>query len=380
MPPPPKTLLLTDADVFAGTERHMLDLAHALAASEVQVRIACPTPSPLAQRSEKQGVGVISMPKRGLIDFAAVKQMASLLRAGELDIIHAHNGRTHLAAAMAISRAGRGACIATQHFLSPSRVSRKGPKAWLSSLAHGWVTRKTAKFIAISQAVKNEAVAREPATDARIHVVLNGIRPPDASTLQSSAAVRASLQLSADAPIVFCAARLQKEKDIQTLVAAMEAVAAANPAVRCFIAGEGEEKAALEQRVRERGLENHVRLLGFRNDVLDLMQAADVFVLPSAAEPFGLVILEAMSLGKPVIATRAGGPCEIVEHEATGLLATPRDSADLAAAILRLMNDAALRRQFGAAGRQRFERHFTAQRMAAETLAVYHAAMERSTV
>jgi glycosyltransferase involved in cell wall biosynthesis len=376
----PKTLLLTDADVFAGTERHMLDLAEALHSADVPVHIACPTPSPLAQRSELQGIPVVSVPKRGFIDFAAAKQMASLLRAGEIDIIHAHNGRTHLAAAMAIAKAGRGTCVATQHFLSPSRVGRKGPKAWLSAAAHRWVTRRTARFIAISQAVKNEAVSREPATDPRIHVVLNGIRPPDAATLRPPGEIRAALKVAADAPMIFCAARLQKEKDILTLIAAMAIVAAAEPAARCFIAGEGDQKAALEQAIRDGNLAPHVQLLGFRADVLDLMQAADLFVLPSAAEPFGLVILEAMSLGRPVIATRAGGPCEIVDHDRTGLLVTPRDAADLAAGIQRLIGDAALRERFGAAGRARFLQHFTAKRMAAETLAVYHAAMERANV
>ncbi len=372
----PRALLLTDADVFAGTERHMLDLAQALCRMDVPVRIACPTPSPLAERSAGRGIAVVDMPKRGLVDFAAVRRLAEMLRAGEIDVIHAHNGRTHLAAALAVSRAGRGSCVATQHFLAPSRTGRRGPKAWLSNAAHHWVSRRTARFIAISQAVRQEAVRRDPEEEGRFAVVLNGIEPPEAERLKAAAAVRRELGVAEGAPLVVCAARLQVEKDIPTLIGAMKHVGGEFPNARCVVAGEGDQRDVLERMIDDSGLQEKVRLLGFRADVLELMNAGDVFVLPSVAEPFGLVLLEAMALGKAVVATRAGGPCEIVEEGVTGLLAASKNSGEMGAALLRLMRDPVLRAAYGEAGRRRFLEHFTAQRMAAETLAVYHAAVK----
>jgi glycosyltransferase involved in cell wall biosynthesis len=105
------------------------------------------------------------------------------------------------------------------------------------------------------------------------------------------------------------------------------------------------------------------------------MAAADLVVLPAKAEPFGLVLLEAMALGKAVIATDAGGPRDIVVDGETGRLVAPSDSAALAAAMHELLADPDRCRAMGDAGRRRFERQFTAARMASDTAAVYAAAV-----
>ena len=116
-----------------------------------------------------------------------------------------------------------------------------------------------------------------------------------------------------------------------------------------------------------------IRLLGFRSDVSVLMAACDIFVLPAPAEPFGLVIIEAMALGKPVIAAGAGGPVEIVVDGETGLLFEPGNSQSLAVAMQRLLIDAPLRQRMGEASRQRYAKFFTADQMAKKMLAVYAA-------
>ncbi|MGC9261787.1 MAG: glycosyltransferase, partial [Phycisphaerae bacterium] len=117
-----------------------------------------------------------------------------------------------------------------------------------------------------------------------------------------------------------------------------------------------------------------ITLLGFRSDVSDLMSACDIFVLPAPAEPFGLVLIEAMALGKPVIAAAAGGPLEIVADGETGLLFEPGNAESLAQAINRLLENRELRQRMGEAGRKRYEEMFTAQQMAEKMLAAYAAA------
>src|SRR3712207_3484298 len=111
-----RVALFTDADVFAGTERHMLDLASGLRSQGVDVSIACPKPAPLFDKATANGIPVVAIQKRGLVDWAAIRILRRLLRSGQIDIVHAHNGRTALASAIAISLARRGRCIATQHF------------------------------------------------------------------------------------------------------------------------------------------------------------------------------------------------------------------------------------------------------------------------
>jgi glycosyltransferase involved in cell wall biosynthesis len=121
-----------------------------------------------------------------------------------------------------------------------------------------------------------------------------------------------------------------------------------------------------------------VRLLGFRTDALSLMWAADIFVLPSLAEPFGLVLLEAMSLGKPVVATSAGGPLEIVLAGETGLLVPPAQPHELALAINQLLADPEKAIEMGRKGLERYKERFTTERMARETVAVYRKVTEYS--
>ena len=362
-------LLFTDADVFAGTERHMLDLSAALRRAGINSTIACPVPSPLAQRSEVQGIDVLGIRKRGLIDWAAVAQLRQQLLSGT-DVIHAHNGRTALNAAIAVRAAGRGHLVFTQHFLEPRHVSRRGISGIVSGIAHRWVRKRIDRFIAITSAVRDEMIARGECAPDSVSVVLNGIADPTDQPMRDPQEVRAELGVAAELPLILCAARLEQEKGIGTLIEALQLV---RPRQRfqCVIAGEGSQRAVLQHAINVAGLQEQVRLLGFRADVLSLVQACDVFVLPSPAEPFGLVLLEAMALSKPVVACSSGGPIEIVSAGETGLLVPPSNAEALAAALRTLLENRDLAVRFGERGRARYERMFTSDRMGAEVLAVY---------
>ena len=218
-------------------------------------------------------------------------------------------------------------------------------------------------------------LARGDGTEDTISVVPNGMPLPDPAQLADPRKIRAELGIAPDATLIVSVARLEHEKSVETLIAAMKSVAAAEPSAVCVIAGEGSQKAALLSQIAGSGLENAVRLIGFRSDALALMNAADVFVLPSPNEPFGLVLIEAMSVGKPVIATRSGGPLEIVVDGETGLLVAPSAAEEMGGAILSLIRDADLRRRMGAAGRARFLEKFTVERMTRATIAVYEKAL-----
>src|SRR3989442_221995 len=130
------------------------------------------------------------------------------------------------------------------------------------------------------------------------------------------------------------------------------------PALRLLVVGEdyrlADGESYLEQLkslVRDLGVEEHVIFTGHRSDMPDLMAACDVFALPSFEEPFGLVFAEAMAMKRPVVALTNGGTPEVVEHGKCGLLSPPGDVDALAANLLRLLGDPALRTQFGEYGR-----------------------------
>ena len=346
----------------------MLDLARGLSPLGVSVTVACPSPAKLEDAARRESLPTLSIPKRGLVDWGAARTLARRLRSGQTDTVHAHNGRTALAAALAVRLAGRGRCVMTQHFLTPNHATQRGPKAAVSSAAHHWMVGQMSAILAISEAVRQSMLARGEAPDAKITVVPNGITAPEPGR---PAETRQSLGISAGVPLVVCAARLEQEKDVASLIAAMKTVREAVPTARCLIAGDGSEKAALQAQIETLGLRECVTLLGFRTDATALMAAADVFVLPSLAEPFGLVLLEAMALSRPVVATRAGGPAEIVVDGETGFLVAPSSPDALAGAMQTLLTNPPLSARMGEGGYARFQNLFTAARMAEATLAVY---------
>jgi glycosyltransferase involved in cell wall biosynthesis len=143
------------------------------------------------------------------------------------------------------------------------------------------------------------------------------------------------------------------------------------PDARFLIVGEGELREPLERQIKELGLERHVFLTGFRDDAVGLQKSFDVFVMSSVTEGLGSAMLDAMACARPVVASRTGGIPEAIAHGSTGLLVPPQDEPALAAAIVQVLGDAALRHRIGTAARQRIVDEFSLERMVSETLAVY---------
>jgi glycosyltransferase involved in cell wall biosynthesis len=351
-------LLLTDSTIFAGTERHMLDLATGLVQSGIEAMIGCPTCSQLADRARSRGLETIVFDKPSQIGLGTILLLRKLLLSGRFDLIHVHNGKCALQAAIAIRLAGRGQLILTQHFLQPRRVGRSGLRRTVSDVVHQWLRGQIAHYVAISAAVRVQMLARGDCPAGSVTTVLNGITDPRGEGLGSVDEVRCELDLHRGAPVVMCASRLEPEKGVATLIEAMALVIRTVPDAVCIVAGEGRLRGELEE-------------LGFRTDVMSIMNACDLFVLPCPVEGFGLVLVEAMSLGKPVIATAAGGPLEIVDDGGTGLLVPPGNSTAMAGAIERLLRSPQIRGEMGMRGLEKYRAEFTVERMAQETIGVY---------
>lgn len=363
--------LLLDTRAWAGTEAYVRDLALGLQDLGVAVSVACPPVSPLWKRARASKLRTMSVARRGPFDPSTVLSLARGLRAGSIDLIHAHNGRTSLASALAVALAGRGACIVTQHFLEPAHATRSGLKGRLSNLVHGWVARHVAHTIAISQAARDAALQRGDVSAHKISVVLNGVGEPRADPSTSREQKRAQWKAGPDDFLIACVARLEEEKSIGTLLEALALLRQSVPRARCVVVGEGSQRQVLEALAARLNLGEALQMPGFIPGAADLMAASDACVLPSVAEPFGLSIVEAMALSRPVVATRAGGPLEIVRPGKTGLLVAPLSAREMASALEELFLDPARAGAMGRHGREVYEQHFTVERMAREVREVY---------
>lgn len=212
--------------------------------------------------------------------------------------------------------------------------------------------RRADQVIAVSAATKAIMTAVEHVSARRITVVHNGIEPLLPAAPEKVNCVRAELNLNG-APVILMVARLHEEKGHRYLFDALPIVQRRHPGVTVLLAGDGPLRLHLMQELKTRELENAVRFLGRRDDIPALLDLATVVVLPSLAESFGFVVLEAMSLGKPVVASRTGGIPEIVSDGESGLLIPQKDSEKLAAAISRILDSPQLALQLGVAARAR---------------------------
>jgi glycosyltransferase involved in cell wall biosynthesis len=370
-----KVLLYNDSDGFGGIERHICDLAAALVSEGVEVSVVARQCSELERVATSLGLRVLTLSTGRPYTLRASRQLVGWIKSEGIDIVHAHNGRAAMISVLACRFAGRGVCVKSQHFLQPAHVSRRGPVAAMARVVHRRVNEEISAWISVSQAARTEMLDRREAPPDHITVVPNGIRDPDRSRLTAAQAIRHELGLDATARVAVCVARLEPEKDIRTLVNAWQQVAKELPDVHCVIAGTGSLEVVLGAHIQNLSLDS-IKLIGFRSDPLSLIDAGDLLVLPSIAEPFGLVLLEAMALSKPVLSTTAGGPLEIVRDGDTGLLVPPSDPAALAQALVKLLSDRGLRDRLGRNGRARFCQEYTTERMARSTAQVYRMAVD----
>lgn len=240
------------------------------------------------------------------------------------------------------------------------RFERGLPRLTVGLLAalEGRNARRAARVLVTSEHCREVAVPAYGLDPARVAVVPEGI---DVRAWERAAErFREERRPDGRPPVVLSVARQYRRKDTRSLVEAFGRLRASHPEARLRIVGGGPELPRLRARARELGLGDRVACLGEVADDEALRReyfAADVFCLPSLQEGFGIAFLEAMAASLPVVAARAAAVPELVPDGEVGLLVPPRDPESLAAALARLLDDEALRRRLGEAGRRRVERY-----------------------
>lgn len=305
--------------------------------------------------------------------FAAIARLKALFFDGSTpryDVVHSHLLKAD--ALCAIAARARKPPIFVQSKHNEEQVLKKKPVAWI----HGFLMRSVDRVIALSEYVREYVATTGRTPREKLVRVYYGIDPSRFSG-GDRAKARASLSIAASTHVGLCVARFHPQKDHATLFRAVDRLRKAGRDVVLLLAGGdpfyGFQKQ-LQELVATMDLARHVRFLGIRDDVPELLAACDVFVLPSLYEGLGLVYLEAMAAGRPVLATNGTAIPEVVENGVTGELIAIGDDAALAAAWARLIDDPARASAMGEAGARRVAAMFTLPRMIDETLEVYRAA------
>jgi glycosyltransferase involved in cell wall biosynthesis len=366
---PIRVLQLITSLERGGAENHLLALlTHAnRQAFALETAVLCGE-GELVPHFRAAGIPVHLLQARNRFDPVALGRLVRLLRDHPFDIVHSHLFRADIYAGLAVARLGehRPLLVSTRHnddrfFLNP-----------FVGLVHYAISARQDLIIAISDHIARFTVARGVRDPARVRRVYHGLEPPVTRALEREGLrIRSELGISADAFLVGNVGRLALQKGQRHLIAAMPLLLERVPRAHAIIAGGGDLEDFLKELANEMGIAERVHVLGPRKDVPELMHAIDVFAMPSIWEGFGLVLLEAMAAGRPIVASRVATIPEVVVDGETGILVPAGDPLALAEALATLADQPRLARQYGEAGRERLRSRFSIEKMVGDTELLY---------
>lgn len=321
--------------------------------------------------SRSIGIPYIEVHERHSLDPAVVPALRRLVRERRIDIVHAHEYKTDLLALL-VARLEGVIPLSTAHGWTGHSTKER----LLYYPVDRWLLARYPRVIAVSEEIR-QVLIRAGARPERVTTVLNSIDPqafrrdPALGPL-----VRDELGLPRDAVIVGAVGRAEPQKRFDLLIEVFAGLAAERPRLHLVIAGDGSRLADLRQQVAGLGpLAARVALLGHRSDIARLHHTFDVFVQSSDYEGTPNAVLEAMALGSPVVATRAGGTEEIAFDGVHGRLVACGDRPALASAIAELCDDPIRAATFAAAARQRVETDLAFATRVAKVERIYEALM-----
>ncbi|MFW6135304.1 MAG: glycosyltransferase [Chloroflexota bacterium] len=314
----------------------------------------------LERQLDAAGFPVCYLGKRTGFDPRRMVQLDALIRRFQPDVVHTHLHALSYALPSLLLRCPRAA-VHTLHTVDRCAAL---PRFFVRTMVRRGVTP-----VAVCRSVAESATRWF--ADRPVVTILNGI-PLDAyvrSPVDRSYWV--SRHRSSPAAVVFaCVAGMRPEKNHALLIDAFLTAFSGGDGAGLLLVGDGPLRDGLMDQIGE-GRSCPIAFLGQRADVRDILNVADVFVLASEREGAPLSVMEAMAMGKPVIATAVGGVPELVVHRATGLLVAPGSCSDLVRAMRLLANDSRMRRAMGRRARVHALANYSARRMASSYAALY---------
>jgi glycosyltransferase involved in cell wall biosynthesis len=366
-----RVLTLIDTLKSAGAERLSVQIASRLdparfepwfCASRWERRERSPGTDALIAELHAAGVKLVPLHRRGRVDVWRWAPLVRTLRRERIDVLHAHMFTSNVWGTVLGRLSRTPVVVAHEHTWSFEGAPLR------RFLDRELIARFGDAFVACSGEDMRRMIEIEHIAPERLRLIPNGIAVPDAGSPHD---VRAELGVARDAPVVGAVGRLTAQKAFDVLLRAAARLRVEFPGLQVLIAGDGEQRAALQSLAEELDLRDTVRFLGVRSDVPDVLAALDVAALSSRAEGIPLAALEYMEAARPVVATRVGGLSEMIEDGVQGLLVQPGDPDALAGAIAQLLRDPARREAMGAAGRERRRREYDLDTMVRRVESLY---------
>ncbi len=360
---------------FSGGNQICATLLRSALKAGHEVELLTPSLGPLTDALSKEGVRIHLLKLTRSFHVHKVLLLVFLLKSRRMDLVHTHTSlNSEILCRMACFLA-RIPIICHQH--EPTDIDYANPvvavyQRWLNRITSKFVTQ----FVAVSQSRREAIIKTRKYRADKIRLIYNGIDVNSFLFQNDRENIRQEWKLRPEQTAVGLIARLELPKGQGTLIEAVPMVLKRYPETRFFIIG-GDHVPhqpsfhRYQKMIQDFGIGESCFLLGFKPEIQMLIQALDIVVLPSWWEGHPLVLLEALAAQKPVIASEVGGTPEIIDHEKSGLLISPRDPDALADAICRLIENPNLGKQMARHGYQKVVERFDQKRMIEQVLSLY---------
>ena len=362
-------LLVIDGLEFGGGERVFLQLASGLK-DRYQVFVATIPGGKFADELKTLRVESFPVNMTRQLAVKPIYQLRDIIRHNEIDLVHSQGARADFFARIAARIADAPHILCTVAMpvegfdVSPLR---KKIYRLLDQLSARYVKR----FIVVSGALERALVEERGIPTHRVVKIYNGIEVNEYHPTQMKTGMRDQWGVARSAPLIGAIGRMVWQKGFEYFIQSAPNILEVIPEARFLLIGDGPLRADLEGLARELNIHDRVIFTGFRSDIPELLSAVDILVVPSLLEGFPMIMLEAMAMAKPIVATQIEGITEQISAGEDGILVPPKDPNTLAAEVLRLAQDKELSSRLGAAARRKVERCFSVEKMIKETEKVY---------
>ena len=333
---------------IGGVQQQLLSLLKAYNRDVFNPIFCCLGPKDaISEEIEKVGVEIIALSRSRYHRFslAIVRDLYRLMKQKNIHIVRTHRYRANLYGRLAAWLSGVSVTIISLHdnYNKDMRLERR--------IANKILSKFTDKMIAVSESIKRDIIKYDGIYPSKILVIPNGIDTERFKPEGIFADLRKEFSIQERDTVIGFIGRIVPAKGLEYLIDAFSYLKEDFKNIKLLIIGEGNLVERLREQAKEKKLDDSIIFPGGRRDIPDILACINIFVMPSIAEGLPNALLEAMAMGKPIVATMIGGIPEVIKNGFNGLLVPPRDPASLATAIKELIGNGQLSARMGQAAR-----------------------------
>ena len=372
-------LYVIQNDEFGGGERGFSQLIKGLNPKKFKIFVATTPEGRFYQEIREAGATVIDTPFGRLDIFKTTKLLKRIIKNENISIVHSQGARADFLARITGKWSNIPAMISTiQMPVEGFNVS------WIKKLIYIVLDRTSERFvdkyIVPSQFLKDHLINKHGVDKNKISLIHNGVEISECSSETESSNIRKESGIGIDAPLIGAIGRMVWQKGFVFMIEAIPIILNTIPETMFLIVGDGPMREELHVKSKKLGVKDKIIFTGFRSDIKEILSAIDLLIVPSILEGFPMIILEAMAMAKPIVATNIDGITEQITDGEDGVLVLPRNPEAIAEAIIKVYNNREFTAKIGLAARKKVENEFSVEKMITETEKVYMSLLKENSV